>query len=517
MDLDKFLVGAYRVGNVYPVASRAFHGSTVFGTAGWKLVPTGQGRKFKVMAEHFLIDDLIVDEEECREHLEPINTYHRTTMRADALLRMYASTGSKKDQAAAREAILNARGRGGSDWPGGKSLPADRCIVVEAIYVDPEGGAGRRVVSVDGYALVDEAWDFPWHPYVILRWAQPLSGFYGDGVAYRQFGRQMRITYLYRWVQKCHDLFATPRAWVDPMGGPPVMQMSNEIGAVVTSRKPPVFQTQQIVPPEVYRWIDMLERGGFDDEGISEASAANQLPPGLESAPAQREYSFKESSRFAPVSQRWEAAVAIETATKMIAMYRAAFLHYEEGAEVAWADRSLRATIKWEDVALEEDAYQIRAEASSLEALSPASRTQAAIELSQTGWVSPQEGRALLGHPDLEKSDQLGTAPRKYAMSILRRLLQGERVAVNEYADLATLQDVIQKGYLDALTREAPEDLTANMERYLEELDTIMNPPMAPAPGPGLPGMDPAMGGPAMTPAMADPAAMGMPAPFPGG
>lgn len=501
-DLDRFLVGAYSAGGVYPVAARAFHDSTVFGTGAWKLVPTGSGKKFRVVAEHVLIDDLIVDEDECREHLdEPVNTYHRVPMNAARLIKLYAPNADKDPVHRERKAaILAAKGKGGgAEWPGQRYVRPDRCITIEAINVDPDGGPGRRVVAVQGCVLADEEWTFPWHPFVVLWWAPPLSGFYGDGIAYRQYGRQQRITYLYRWVMRCHDLFATPRAWVDPAGGPPTLQLSNEIGSVIMSRRPPVFQTQQVVPPEVYRWLDTLEGGAFDDEGISQATSANQLPPGLESAPAQREFSFKENSRFAPVSQRWETAVADETARKMTAMYRAAADSADEGPEVAWADRKLRETIDWKAANLEEDAYQIRAEASSLESLSPSSRTQAAIELSQTGWITPAEGRSLLGHPDLEESDRLGSAPRRYAEWVLRQLLLGKPLAVNEYADLAELHKVVQGGYLDIITRNAPKALIANLERYLEELDAL-TPQPAPAPTPGI----------------SDPAAQGMPAPFPG-
>lgn len=286
------------------------------------------------------------------------------------------------------------------------------------------------------------------------------------------------------------------------------------------ARRPPVFQTQQVIPPEVYRWLDNLERGTFEDEGISMATAANQLPPGLESAPAQREYSFKEAGRFAPVSQRWEEAVAVETAKKMVAMYRAA----ADGADnddkpvMVWANRSLREEIDWESASLDENAYQIRAEASSLEALSPSSRTQAAIELSQTGWITPQEGRSLLGHPDLQESDRIGSAPTRYAQGVLKQLLLGVPVAVNEYAHLPELHRVVQGGYLDACDRKAPRELLANCERFLEELDTIMNPPAPMGPG-GMPSPD-AAGVPAESPpmpALSDPAAMGAPLPFPGG
>jgi hypothetical protein len=442
-----------------------------------------------------------VDEDECREHLEPVCTYHRVPMSAARLMKLYAD-GKGANAQKNREAIEAAKGRGGgADWPGQRYVRPDHCIVVEAIYVDPDGGPGRRVVSVQGRALDDGSWDFPWHPFVVLWWAPPLSGFYGDGIAYRQYGRQNRITYLYRWIQRCHDLFATPRAWVDPAGGTPTLQMSNEIGAIIMSRRPPVIQTAQVIPPEVYRWLDGLENGTFEDEGISRASSGNQLPPGVESAPAQREYSFKESSRFAPVSQRWESAVAVESAKKMVAMYRAAAKD-GEGATMTWADRKLKETIDWKAANLEEDAYQIRAAASSLETLSPSSKTQAAIELSQTGWITPHEGRALLGHPDLEKSDQLGSAPRRYAEWVLKQLMRGIPVAVNEYAFLPCLHEVVQAGYLDALTRKVPKALQANLERFLEDLDAL-TPQPAPAGPPEA--------------AMAPPAAQGMPIPLPGG
>jgi hypothetical protein len=234
------------------------------------------------------------------------------------------------------------------------------------------------------------------------------------------------------------------------------------------------------------------------------ASATNQLPPGLESAPAQREHSFKESSRFAPCSQRWEQSVAVETAKKMVAMYRAsAKTSKGSGAQLAWANRKLRETIDWDAADLDEDAYQIRPEASSLESLSPSSRTQAAIELAQTGWITPAEGRALLGHPDLEQSDRLGSAPRRYAEWALKQLLLGKPLAVNELADPVELRKVVQGGYLDICTRKAPKALLANLERFMEDMDALF-----PQPAP--------MGGPPSA-AMADPAAQGMPIPLPGG
>lgn len=485
-DLEHFLIGAYDRAGVYQVAPRAFHDSTVFGTGGWKYIERGSGEDYHVSVERILPDDIVVDEEECREHLEPQNVYHRVMVRGAAVIKKYAPGDTPRDRAL-RAIIRQATQTAG--WPT-RHVPKDRVVLIEATHIDPDDPSkNRRTVTISGVVLEDEAWPHDFHPYTWLWWSMPLSGFYGDGIAYRQYGRQQRITYLYRWIQKVHDLYATPRAWLPTTGGPPTLQLSNELGAVVMANKEPVFQVQNSVPSEIYHWLDNLERGGYEDEGISQVTANNQLPPGLESAPAQREYSFKEGQRFAPVSQRWEHAVAVDTANKMTAFFRAHAARRQGKPKMRWADRRLVDTIEWPD--LERDSYVIRAEASSLESLSPSSRMQAALELAQTGWIKPDEGRALTGHPDLREADELDNAPYTYAKWVLRRLYRGEHVQVDEFADFQILHDTVRHGYQLAVQKGATlEDLQA-LTTYLDDLDAkmqeaaqSMQPPAGPAGAP---------------------------------
>ncbi len=464
-DLDQFTVAQFEQGGLYQVAPRSFHDTTVFGTGGWKYCPSGSGDSYRLDYERVLIDDIVVDEDECREHLEPQNVYHRMLVRKDALIKRYASGDSRR----ARDLRFRLESANNGGWPT-RFVPEGRVVLIEGTHVTDEG-KNRRVLVCNGVTLRDEVWPFKFHPYTWLWWAQPISGFYGDGIAYRQFGRQQRITYMYRWIQRCHDLFATPRAWIDPAGGPPTMQMSNEIGQVIMARRPPVFEQKQVIPPEVYRWLDELERGGYEDEGISQVSANNQLPPGLESAPAQREYSFKEGQRFAPVSQRWEHAIAVDTAHKTIAFFKHNADTSEGRPSVRWADRSVLQQMEWPD--LDEKFYVIRPEASSLDALSPSARTQSALELAQTGWISPSEGRALVAHPDLRESDELGTSGEMYARMVLKKLRKGEHVVVDELADLPVLDRIVHQGRLVAAKRNAPQAILDNMARYLEELDSL--------------------------------------------
>lgn len=468
-DLEQFLLGAFHAGKLFEVSPRSFHDSTVFGTGGWKYVPTGSGEKFRVNYERVIIDDIIVDEESTREDcfVQP-EVYHRMLVRTDALVRKYAS-----DDPELRMKLMASRPSGWS-WPGLHVAP-DRSVLVEGIHIDPEHPSNnRRVLSVDNVVLKSEHWAFPFQPYTFLWWNLPVTGFYGDGIAYRQYGRQERVTYMHRWISKVFDQFATPTAWVDPIGGPPSTHLSNDIGKVVLTRRPPVFQSQPLIQGEVYNWLNKLETDGYEDEGMNQSMTQGAVQPGMESAPAQREAVWREGQRFFPVSQRWEFSVAVDTAYKTAAMYKRAA---ESGTppRVQWADRKLMYTMEWPD--LDDSHYMIRPEASSLDSLSPSARTQSALELAQTTWITPQEGRALIAHPDLKASDDLGNAAETYAKWVLRKLWKGEAVQVDEKAELGALMRVVKQGRLLAITRnveeKAPEILN-NMDRFVESLDTAM-------------------------------------------
>lgn len=491
--LDRFLVGVYSRSNLYAVAQRCFHDSCWSGTGAWKLLVRGD----LVHVERVLPDDLIVDEAECPVAPEPRHVYHRVRTPVATLVRRYPQH---------EEAIRAARGRW-TGWAGGRVLRQEDALVVEAWALpDAEGGEGTRVVVADGVVLEGPTpWRHPWAPVVVLYWAPPISGFYGDGIAYRLLGRQLRINHLYRWVQRCHDLMAGQRVWMTSGAGALKVQISNEIGEIVSAPSKPEFQAPPIVQPEIYQWLDALAREGFEEEGISLASAANRLPPGIESAPAQREYSFKEGQRFAPVSQRWEDAVAQETAYKVIALYRDVAARGGKSTET-WSSRRLIQRIPWEDVDLESTRYLIRVEASSLESLSPAGRIQAAIELGQTGWVEPEEGRRLLGHPDLVHSDELGTSGEEEAEWILEELLHNRPVAVDAYSDLQLVYDKVIAGYRVAKTSRAPERTLEHIRGYLRALEEKLN-PQAAAGAMGVPM-------PAPVPAMSGAAAQGLGLPF---
>lgn len=412
--LDQAMVGAFNKAQVYKKWQKAFRDSTILGTGCVKLVPRKTAGFVDV--ERVLIDEIVVDEQEQMTWDEgPSNLFHVRPVDKNTLAKIYPKF-KKEIKACGKDQTTR--------WGNYREIKESQVIVIEAWHLSVGGGEGRHVIAIQNQVIFEEVWKKEWFPFVFLHWSEPVSGFYGQGLAEQLAGRQKRINSLYRFIQRALDLIAVPRVFVDASNQMMKFHLSNEIGVVIPTRggKPPTFYTPQANTAEIYNWLNILENGGYEEAGISTASASNRLPPGIESAPAQREYSFKEGQRFAPVSQRYEDAY-IETARKMVQMYK----EMGGGTKVTFANNRFMRQIPWEDVDMENDQYEIRVDASSMDALSPAGRIQAVIELAQTNWITPEEGRRLLAHPDLIASDQHHNAAIEYAEYVCFELKRGTK------------------------------------------------------------------------------------------
>lgn len=425
--LDQAMVGAFDKAKLHAKAQKAFRDATIFGTGVWKLIPeTGF-----VDVERILSDELVVDEDEylTREG-DPYNIYHVKVMHKEALKEKYPKCAKEIDK---------ADGQGPSKWMSYRDIKPGYCVVIEAHHRKEGGGAGLHVIAVRNQVLFKEDWDHDFFPYVSFHWSEPISGFYGQGLAELLAARQVNIDNLYKFIKRAQDLILVPRVYVDAANQMMKFHLNNEIGAVIPTRggKAPTFYTPQALTQECYNWLNTLESGGYDEAGVSMMTAANQLPKGIESAPAQREYSYKEGERFAPVSQRYENAF-IETAWKMAQFYK----EMKHTTKVSFFSNRFMKQLNWKDVDLINDQYEIKIQASSWDSMSPAARKQSAIELAQTGWIDRAEGRRLLAHPDLVRSDQLNNASIERAEYVVMCLTDGHK-AVSIAPDGA-VEDVME-------------------------------------------------------------------------
>ncbi len=501
-DLDQFLVGAFNESGIYQVAPECFRDATIYGTGAWYIRRDGD----KIRVERVPITELIVDEAECVSGLPPSQMFRRYVINVEQLARLHPEYA---------DALRSRATEFSNTWTTYRELRPRQVVVVEAWRVGP---GGRYVKCVEGITLEDKPWEKDWFPFVPVHWSPNPSGWYGQGLAELLAGRQERVNEMYRFITKCQELISVPRVFVDTAGGPLKPQLTNDIGIVVANPggRPPTFHIPPAVSPEIYNWLNAIEQASFDEAGISQYSASNQLPKGIESAPAQREYSYKEGQRFAPISQRYEDAYVL-TAYRMVEMYRDMYADGKKAA-VVFHKRGLVERIEWKDVDLENERYLIRVEASSMDSLSPAGRMQAALELIQGGLLSDQaEARRLIGHPDLERSDYLTNANIEDAEATLKRLIKGERLSPVGYQNLEQVMEVVRAGYLRLRHQKCPAHILDNLDMFMVEADAMMAPPPAPMmPGaaPGLPPGAPVDPNGAPVPQISAAAAQGLGVPF---
>lgn len=483
--LDQFLVGAYYCGGIYNTAPSAFRDSSICGNGVMALVPEGKGETFRVKFCRIHPSEVVVADRQClSEPTSYTERYRVTRSSRHAIKRKYGV-----DIADDRAYELTSRGSPGSN----------NAWVIEAIHID--GDDRRKVVCCAGRVLEDIDWPFNFFPYIDLWWSLPVSGFYGDGIATRQYTKQARIDYLHQYMHKALNNHLKVKVFNGPASSPTVQQVGG-FAEMVSGRADPAFV--QMPPPssEVYRQIDTLFENGMMEEGISMATAGNVLPSGLTSAPAQQEYSFKESQRFSDKAQRYEHAIAVEAGEKLIAMYQHAALTYGDAARVTLSGRDFATVVDWPDFDMEADVFKIRIGASSLETLSPAGRMQQAQNYMQNQMIGPVEARLLADHPDLAYLDDLALASRRYCDVFAGKLLNREIPAIDPTTDLVALQEVLLATYNRVATidlRESTEEtreVMRNTRNRLAELDKIMREKLllqqqqvmnatAPAPGPG--------------------------------
>jgi hypothetical protein len=321
---------------------------------------------------------------------------------------------------------------------------------------------------------------------VWFRWSRPLTGFYGQGIAEELLDVQVRLNQLNRFIQKCQDLIAVPRVFVDVASKTLKVQLDNKVGAIIPYRgKPPTFFTPQALSAEIYNERDRLVRDAFNRIGVSQLSAQSLKPAGLESAVALREFNDIEGQRFAIQAQRYEQWFK-DLARKIIECGRDLYKR-GKAPKTVYASRNLVEHIDWADVDMEEDRYALDIEAASILSMSPAARLQAVTELAQVGAIQQPEVRKLLRHPDLEHSDNIAYADFEDIEAVIEMLLDGKYEPPEPFQNLELGIRRCQLAMLKAKREGAPEDILENFRTWVSQAERELT--MSQAPPAGAPPM----------------------------
>lgn len=452
----------------------------------------------EVKVEAVRVDDLVVDEAECRNGGTP-RQMHRRMVNVDRA-ELCAMFPDKETE------IMRAQkgSRWSNMWAGYRPVVDDCLVVIEShkLPVGKKGHkgyrAGRHTICIDGADLLDEEWHKDHFPYVWGVWEEREGGFYGISLTEGIAGIQRALNKRNLQIDRGLDLGAFPTTYVSMADANLAIQTINRLGSVAVYKGAiPTTVQPPAVSPEVYQTRQDLKSAAYENSGVSRMASQAVKPAGIDSGVAMREYRDQTTQRFATQEEAYEDFVlqvywlALECCKEL----------GEKAPKIPKQRRYGTHRLAWKDV----DMLDVRVQMSAASTLSrtEAGRQQSALELAQAGVITTDEYRSLLGHPDIDQMLSMYTQAREAIEEDIEAIEEGYSVTPEPFGDLAMMVRMATAAYLrnrrvsdEDGEDEAPEEVLEALRQYIVVATDMLNP--APANEnmqPGVVPMDPSMTG----------------------
>jgi len=501
-NLNKFIEGSFYKMKLYDKGAKSFLDACVFGTGFIKFFISGS----EIECERVFPNELFVDAEESIYN-NPRNLYQTKWMHRSVLKKMFPKF---------KNAIDDSGQMSSSDsYIGSTERRSDMVNVLEAWHLPSEedGKDGRHVISIEQAALLDEDYNKSYFPFGKQIWSDRLLGYFGQGIAEQLKGIQFEINKILRTISVAQHLVSIPKVMVESGSKIVKSHLNNEIGGVIVySGTKPSYETFTAVPTELYNHLERLYTKAYELIGISQLSATSKKPSGLDSGVALREFNDIETERFVTVGRKYEqfyldcARIIIDLATDLS----------EAGTDysVQFNNNKFLQKIKFSEIKLDEDAYEMQCFPTSFLPSTPSGKLQSVQELINSGMISKEDGIRLLDFPDLSSVTSLMTAQTEIIDDILEKMVDsGNYLPPEPFYNLTLALQRSQLSYMKYKLAGVKEDRLELLRRFMGDTADLLKPPAPPAP-PMMPespeGLPPEMEAPPME-AMSAPE-MGAPA-----
>jgi hypothetical protein len=374
----------------------------------------------------------------------------------------------------------------------------DLVCVVEA-WRQPsgkEGDKGRHLICVEGATLLDEEWNKDFLPFVKYVWTKKVRGYYGEGLACEQHGKQRALNNLLARVQK--SLEVNSWAWLMKHKNSKIQnnKITNDLLAIIDyeGTQPPDVRINQVIPPEVFQHIQQIKKDAYEEEGISQMSATSQRPPGFpEYGVAIRMMRNIESARFADKQAAIER-FNVECADLLVKMGKEV---YPSSKTVLFPSKDSAVAIKWSDVDLPRDKFFLKAMPINALPDDPAGKTAMVENWVNLGMIPPDKAFSLMGFPDTERYQSVEDAIKEDIENSIEAILaDGIYIAPEPYQDLNLAVKLGQHYMSLSRVEGVDEKHRALLSMYIDEAQGLLEqsqPPPAPPAPPGAPqGAEPA-------------------------
>jgi hypothetical protein len=471
--LDSFAYGLFYENNLYKKGPKGLRDGFVFGEG--IIHPYSEAGRVKF--ERVFPYEILMDYLEGHYGEESVKSMFRIkNIDRSELLELYP------DQA---DSILKMTGTSIYLQAASKSV-SDTVTVVEAWRLPVGSKQGRHVIVTDNSILHDEDYEDEFFPFAIYRFSDRLYGPYAQGMAEQLVPAQIEINRTLISIQRSLYLGGTHKIFVKAGSKVIKSHFDNMIGTILewSGDTPPAYVTPQLVQAEIYSHLESMKQSAYQLVGVSQLSASNLKPQGVDSGRALRAVDDVQVQRQQPVAQGYEqfymdmSRIAISVARRT----------YEKHGKfsVKVPGKRFIEEINWKDVDLDNDEFSLQVYPVSKLPNDPEGRLATIQEMMQSGLVSPEVGRRLLDYPDLDGEEALANSSLDYLNKILDDMVEGgEFTAPEPFDDLVQARKLALEFYARAKFNKIAEDRLEMLRRFIKQIDTLTQP--APPPVPGMP------------------------------
>ena len=314
----------------------------------------------------------------------------------------------------------------------------------EVIQVYEIFRAGKKhVICTDKVLIEYEDWDHMFIPYEPIRWTLATEGVIGFGLVNEIVSLQERITTMLGNITESSELNALIRYAIPKGSNVSEKDLNNRHGSIIyyNGETPPQVLSPPIMSEQYFRHLDTLYARSFDT-GISQLSAAGQIPRGLNQASglALRNYHDIGSERFQTIKQEYEN-VFVNIAKKMLQM---------------GPPKDFNDFIKGKN--LDDVLDELQVYPTPLLPEEPAGQLQTVTDLMNIGFVSKDQALSLIESPDIHKFLKSENARIEAINTLLENALQSnEKIQIDPALGIDLQLDIARRKYAE-LKAENKED-----------------------------------------------------------
>ena len=459
--LDAFCYGIFYENDLYRLSPKTFRDACVYGEGILHVYhESGKIRYERVLPYELLVDYL-------ESHYGPESTkslFRIKNIDRTELSKLYPEHKDKIAMMTSTSQFISSSQKSVSDV----------VTVVEAWRLPTGDEPGRHVIVCESCVLFDEEYEEEFFPFAMIRYSPRLYGFYAQGMAEQLVPLQVEINRTLISIQRSLYLGGTHKIFVKAGSRVIKSHFDNMIGTILeyAGDTAPQYVVPQLVQPEIYNHLENMIQKGYQLPGVSQLSASNLKPMGIDSGKALRAYDDMQVQRFQTVAQMYEqffvdlAKITVSVARKC----------YDDNGslKVKVPGKRFIESIDWKDVSLEDDEFHLQIYPVSKLPQDPEGRLQTIQEMMQAGLIPPEVGRRLLDYPDLEAEENLANSTQDYLHKILDKMMEdGEFTSPEPFDDLKTARRLALEYYAQGKLNEVPEERLELVRRFISQIDML--------------------------------------------